>query len=591
MHEYHLLEIMAVGFTLALAFGFITQKLGLSSIVGYLLAGFFIGPASPGFVANYGLASQLSEAGVILLMFGVGLHFKIDDFIAVRSVAIPGAVIQSAIATVCGTLAGIALGVDFKSAIVLGFGLAVASTVVLLRVLNDNDIVSTVHGHVVVGWLVVEDILTVLILVALPSLIIILSGTGNAIGSIEIFKAIGIALLRLVLLWILVMEGGGRFVPWLLSKIVKTHSEELFTLTVLVIAFLTAVLAAGVFQSSFALGAFLGGMVVGKSKLSHQAGADILPLRDAFAVLFFLAVGMLFDFKFIVEYPLLICVCLVIVLLVKPLTAIFTVSVLGYSVKTALTVASGLAQIGEFSFILAQEAKRLNLAGDVVYNTIIVCSIVSITLNPSLFKKVPAIEKFLYSRKKLWKILNFVTDRKRNRVSKSKDIAKNFLPTEECLAQKTGIVVGYGPTGKKVVNALIEYGLKPIVVEINVDTVNSLSSQGQMVIYGDSTKKNILLAAGIKSADYLIITVPSLQVTLETASLASVLNPKTRVLVRARFLDNKETLKQMGISGIVFEEEEVSNALTSLLLDDLEKQSLLAVASELAEQSVDEERK
>jgi CPA2 family monovalent cation:H+ antiporter-2 len=587
MHEYHLLEIMAVGFTLALAFGFITQKLGLSSIVGYLLAGFFIGPASPGFVANYGLASQLSEAGVILLMFGVGLHFKIDDIMAVRGVAVPGAVIQSAIATVCGTLAGTALGLDLKSALILGFGLAVASTVVLLRVLNDNDIVGTVHGHVAVGWLVIEDILTVLILVVLPSLIA-LSDTGNAIGSIKIIKAIGIALLRLVLLWILVMEGGGRFVPWLLSKIVKTRSEELFTLTVLVIAFLTAVLAAVVFQASFALGAFLGGMVVGKSKLSHQAGADILPLRDAFAVLFFLAVGMLFDFKFIVEYPLLICVCLVIVLLVKPLTAILTVSVLGYSVKTSLTVASGLAQVGEFSFILAQEAKRLNLAGDVVYNTIIVCSIISITLNPSLFKKVPVIEKFLHSRKKLWKVLNFVTDRRRNKDSKSKEIARNLIPTEEYLAQKTGIVIGYGPTGKKVANALIEYGVTPIVVEINIDTVNSLSSQGQMVIYGDSTKKDILLAAGIKSANYLIITVPSLQVTLETASLASALNPKTCILVRARFLDNEEILKQMGISGIVFEEEEVSNALTSLLLDDLEKQRLLAVASELAEQSVDE---
>jgi CPA2 family monovalent cation:H+ antiporter-2 len=191
----------------------------------------------------------------------------------------------------------------------------------------------------------------------------------------------------------------------------------------------------------------------------------------------------------------------------------------------------------------------------------------------------------------LWKILNFVADRKKNKSSKSKEIAKNLLPTEEYLAQKTGIVVGYGPTGKRVVEALIEYDVKPIIVEINIDTVNNLSSQGQTVIYGDSTKKNILLAAGMKSGDYLIITVPSLQVTLETASLASTLNPKTRILARARFLDNKETLKQTGISGIVFEEEEVSNALASLLLDDLEKQSLLVIASELAEQSVEEEVK
>ncbi|MCA6079310.1 MAG: cation:proton antiporter [Endomicrobium sp.] len=590
MHEYQLLEIIAIGFAFALVLGFITQKLGLSSIVGYLLAGFFIGPASPGFVADYALASQLSEAGVILLMFGVGLHFKMDDLMAVKGVAIPGAIIQSTIATICGIFVGTTLGLDLKSALILGFGLAVASTVVLLRVLNDNDIVNTVHGHVAVGWLVVEDILTVLILVALPSIMTILSNSSTAEGSIEILKAIGIALGRLVLLWVLVMKGGELFVPWLLSKIIKTHSEELFTLTVLVIAFLTAILAAVVFQASFALGAFLGGMVVGKSKASHQAGADILPLRDAFAVLFFLAVGMLFDLKFIIEYPLLICMCLAIVLLIKPLTAILTVSILGYSTKTALTVASGLAQVGEFSFILAQEAKRLGLAGDVVYNAIVVCSIASITLNPSVFKKVPAIEKFLRSKKKLWKILNFAADRKGNKNSKDKDLAKNLLPTEEYLAQKTAIVVGYGPTGKKVTQALIEQDVKPIIVEINIDTVNSLSSQGQAVIYGNSAKKDILFAAGIKNADYLIITIPSLNTTLETASLASALNPKTRILVRARFIDSKENLKQTGISGIVFEEEEVANALTSLLLDDLEKQSLLAVASELAAQSADKEQ-
>jgi CPA2 family monovalent cation:H+ antiporter-2 len=588
MQEYQLLKIIAIGFTLALTFGFITQKLGLSSIVGYLLAGFLIGPASPGFVANYDLAFQLSEAGVILLMFGVGLHFKIEDLIAVKGIAVPGAIIQSTIATTCGTLASLALGLDLKSGLILGFGLAVASTVVLLRVLNDNNTFNTVHGHAAVGWLVVEDILTVLILVIIPSLSLMLSNPSHTTAGVNILKAVGITLIRLGLLVILIIKVGGRFVPWLLSKIAKTRSQELFTLTVLVIAFVTAVLAAFVFQASFALGAFLGGIVVGKSKASHQAGADILPLRDAFAVLFFLAVGMLFDLKFIFEYPALICVGLAIVLFVKPLTAVITVSVLGYSVRTALTIAAGLSQIGEFSFILAQEAKRLGISGDIVYNTIIVCSIASITLNPSIFKKIPKIEKFLHSQKKLWNILNFVVDRK---IDKNKEIAKNLLPTEEYLSQKTAIVIGYGPTGKKVTQALKEQGVKPIVIEINIDTVNTLSSQGQTVIYGNSTKKDILLAAGIKNADYLIITIPHLGMITETASLATTLNPKTRILVRSRFLDSRESLKQAGVSGIAFEEEEVANALTSLLLDDLEEQSLLATASELAAQPDDEKQK
>ncbi|MDR1244076.1 MAG: cation:proton antiporter [Endomicrobium sp.] len=586
MHDYQLLQIMAVGFTLSLTFGFITQKLGLSSIVGYLLAGFLIGPSSPGFVADYSLAFQLSEAGVILLMFGVGLHFKTDDLFAVKGVAIPGAIIQSTVATIFGVFLGTLLGIDFKSALILGLGLAVASTVVLLRVLEDNDVLNTVHGHVAVGWLVVEDILTVLILVVLPSLSVVLSNSNTAsLGTIEIFKAIGIALIRIILLWLLVIKGGGRVVPWFLSKIVKTRSQELFTLAVLVIAFVTAVIAAFAFQTSFALGAFLGGMVVGKSKVSHQAGADILPLRDAFAVLFFLSVGMLFDWKFIIEYPLLVYTCLLVVLLIKPLTALVVVSILGYSTRTALTVAAGLAQVGEFSFILAQEAKRLDLVGDLVYNSIVICAIVSITLNPSIFKKIPSFERFLRSKSKIWKILNFSVNKKCNKVN---EIAKNLLPIEEFLSEKVAIVIGYGPTGKEVTQALIKQGIKPVIIEINIDTVNSLSSQGQAVIYGNSTRKDILIAAGIKKANYLIITVPSLNITLETASLASSLNPKTRIIVRARFLDHKENLKQLGISAIAFEEEEVAKALTSLVLDDLEQQSLLAAASEIASQTAQE---
>lgn len=489
--DHQLLQIMAIGFALALFFGFITQKLGLSSIVGYLLAGFLIGPATPGFVADYSLAFQLSEAGVILLMFGVGLHFNTKDLMAVKGVAIPGAIVQSTAATICGMLTGKLLGLEFMPSLILGFGLAVASTVMLLRVLEDNNMVSTVHGHVAVGWLVVEDIFTVLILVILPSLasIMAVGGFSSPEGSLEIVKAIAIAGLRIALLWILIMEVGGRFVPWALSKVAKTRSQELFTLTVLVMAFATAVLAATLFQASLALGAFLGGMVVGKSRLSHQAGADLLPLRDAFSVLFFIAVGMLFDPRFLLDYPLLIIAALIIVLVVKPITALGVVTVLGYSPKTALTVAAGLSQVGEFSFILAQEAKRLELAGDVIYNTIVVCAIISITLNPSAFRKIPKMENFLKSKKKLWKMLNYIAEQKGKHSNKSRELAKNLLPKAEYLAEIFAIVVGYGPTGRKIIKTLKEQGIKCVVIDMNIDTINSLSEEGQSAVFGDSSKK------------------------------------------------------------------------------------------------------
>jgi len=585
MHEYQLLEILAIGFTLALVFGFVTHKLGLSSMVGYLLAGFLVGPFSPGFVADSNIAFQLAEAGVILLMFGVGLHFRLDDLFAVKGIAVPGAIAQSTVATICGIFAGTALGLDFKSALILGIGLSVAGTAVLLKVLNDNNATNTVHGHAAVGWLVVEDIITVLVLVILPLLPALLDMHGSISNNFKLIETIAMALARLVILWILIMWVGGKLVPWVLAKIAKTRSQELFILSVLVIAFSIAVVSALVFQASYALGAFLAGMVVGKTKVSHEAGAELLPLRDAFAVLFFLSVGMLFNPNFLLHHPMLTAACLIIVLFIKPLTAISVVAVLGYSPRTALTVAVGLSQVGEFSFILAQEAKRLNLVGDAVYNVIVACAIISITLNPFLFQRIPKFESFLKTKKKIWKAMNFVAERRGRKINKNRDIVNNLLPAEKHLKEKTAIVVGYGPTGKSVVRALEEHKIIPIIVEMNIDTVNSLSGQGYFTIYGDSTKRSILEVAGIGTADYLIITVPSSTVASSTAALAASLNPKTRILTRARFLHSKAHLKQIGVTGIACEEEEIAKALTSLLLDDLENQSLIAAASEIASEN------
>lgn len=568
MHEYELLEVLAAGFTLALVFGYLAKRLGLSPIVGYLVAGFIAGPHTPGFVADPDITNQLSEAGVILLMFGVGLHFSIKDLLAVKGVAIPGALVQSLAATLLGAWAAHQFGFTWQQGAILGLGLSVASTVVLLRVLSDNGVVDTVHGHVAIGWLVVEDLFTVLILVLLPSVAIIMAEPETTTGMGPIVKALGLALLRLGLLFVLVMVVGGKVVPWILTHIVRTRSQELFTLAVLVSAFATAVVAALVFEASMALGAFLGGMVVGRTKVSHQAGADILPLRDAFAVLFFISVGMLFNPAFILEQPWLILICLAIVLVAKPLTAMLVVCVLGYSPRTALTVAISLAQIGEFSFILAQAAITLKLAPQDIYNILVVCAIISITINPGFFRQLPRIRAFLERRPGLWKIMNFMTEWRSSRGRQVMDEPK--AAEHLASAVTTAIVVGYGPTGQSVVQALLDQRITPVLIDLNVDTVNEINKDNKFpAVFGDSSKKEILRAARLEKAAYLIITIPDMEATAATAVTARDLNPDIRILVRARFLHEARLLGQIGVTGVAYEEESVAKDLAGLLKEDI----------------------
>ena len=570
MHEYKLLEILAAGFVFALIFGYIAHRLKLSPIVGYLVAGIIIGPATPGFVADMHLAMELAEAGVILLMFGVGLHFHMEDLLAVKGVAIPGALAQTAVAVFLGFIAAECFGYSLSAGLLLGLGLAVASTVVLLRVLTDANVVDTVHGHVAIGWLVVEDIITVLALVILPSLAGVfaaLSGVGS-IDTAGIFSALGMAMVRLIALWLLVLVVGGRVVPWLLTKVVRTRSQELFTLAVLVAAFATAVGAAVFFQASMALGAFLGGMVVGKTKLSHQAGADLLPLRDAFSVLFFLSVGMLFDPYFLVQQPLFVMVCMFIVIVGKPITALLVVSFLGYSARTGLTVALGLAQVGEFSFILAQLALDLKLIPQDVYSVLVVCAMVSITMNPGLFRSIPKIEAWLQRRGRIWRFLNARADAKAARGGVQKQA---HVPADT--GAPTSIIVGYGPTGRSVCAALSDNGIVSVVIDLNVDTVNNLAESGRKAVFGDSSKREVLQAAGIERAQYLVISIPVADQAAATAAMARLLNPDVRILTRTRFLGDEALLHSAGVTGIAYEEQEIAKALTSLVLDDVRRGS------------------
>lgn len=557
MHStYILLETMAVGFGIALLFGYLAQKLRLSVIVGYLAAGFLIGPLTPGFVADPELANNLSEAGIILLMFGVGLHFNTEDLMSVKGIAIPGAIAQSVGAATFGILVSMMDGYSLVEGVFLGLGLSVASTVVLLRVLTDAGRLNTYAGTVAVGWLVVEDIFTVLMLVLLPSIGPALAA-GDSISFLTILSAIGMAIVKLILLWILVMVVGGRVVPWLLKRILRTRSHELFTLTVLSAAFLTALFAAYVFDASFALGAFLGGMVVGKSKVSHQAAAELIPLRDAFAVLFFLSVGMLFRPAFLIEQPVIIILALLIVLLVKPLIAIGIVSLLGCTAETAFTIAAGLSQIGEFSFILAQTGLGMNLISENIYSVLIACALVSIALNPFCMKAVPHMVTLARAHPALWHFLNHRAEKKTAEISKS---TTDFMETAK-EGETFAIIAGYGPTGQAAAESVTAAGLSPVILEMNIDTVSALEAKGIATVYGDITKTEILKAAGIERAPYFIITVPATEPAALAAMAAKNLNPDIVIFARTRFLQDADILKDAGVDHVISEESAIVDRL------------------------------
>lgn len=562
MHAPALLQILAIGLTAALILGYLTQRLRLSPIVGYLLAGYLVGPHSPGFVADVRIASELAEVGVILLMFGVGLHFNMRDLLAVKGVAIPGALGQSLAATLLAGVVAHAFGMGLTAGFVLGMGVAVASTVVLIRVLMDNELLESVQGHVAVGWLIVEDILTVLALVLLPPLASALgSGGGGAGGWGGMATALGVATLKLAALWALVLIAGGALMPRVMALVARSRSRELFSLAVLAVAFAISVGSAVFFGASMALGAFLAGIVVGKTQVSHQAAADVLPMRDTFAVIFFLSVGMLFDPKFIVANPGLVASFLGIILIVKPLSAFLIVVALGRSPRMALTVALALAQIGEFSFILAQQAQALKMIPAEGYSMLVACALISITLNPLLFKGLGPVERWLARRGPGWRYLDKRAAKKGRGLNEE---TRAMLARDG--AGVSAIVVGYGPVGRRVAGMLREAGRPTVVVDLNVDTINQLVDEGQPAIFGDASHPEILAAAGIKEAQHLLITLPELNAAVGVITSARALNPGIKILVRARHLGAAAELEGLGVMAVSFEEEEVARAMAGELL-------------------------
>jgi CPA2 family monovalent cation:H+ antiporter-2 len=563
-HDTPLLTTIAGAFAAAWVLGTLTQWLRISPIVGYLLAGILIGPYTPGFVADAGLAAQLAEIGVVLLMFGVGLHFHVKDLLAVRRIAVPGALVQSGISTVLGICTAYVFGWTTPAGIVLGLALSVASTVVLMRVLEDKDLLSTIHGHVAVGWLIVEDILTVVVLVSIPALARATNGgAAGASGPGEsLLWALTLAMLKLVALIGLVLVAGSRLIPRLLEMAAQLRSRELFTLTVLTVAVTVAALASYVFGASMALGAFLAGMVVGQSAVSQQAAAEALPLRDAFAVLFFVSVGMLFDPGFLLREPLLVLATLAIVMIGKPLAALAVVAALGYSSRTALTVALGLAQVGEFSFILAELGRQHGLLPPEGFTLVVGCALVSIAVNPILFRYLDPLERGLRARPWLWNLMNARADRHRDVINAASSHAAEA---------ETGhvVIVGYGPVGRSVERLVRQAGLHTVVIDMNVDTVSAIAREGRRALYGDASSTEVLKQAGVGQAAHLVVTLPHSVNRGPLIAAARVLNPQLRILVRARYLRERRELEQAGASAACFEETEAAVALARTVLKEV----------------------
>ncbi|WP_136513541.1 cation:proton antiporter [Geomonas edaphica] len=550
MHEFNLITTVTGGFLAALVFGYLAHRIGLSSIVGFLLAGIAVGPRTPGFVADRHMAEQFAEIGVILLMFGVGLQFHFKELLEVRRAAIPGALGQSAVATMLSALVALGLGWSWPAAIIFGFAVSVASTVVLLRVLVDNNELHTQAGHIAVGWLVVEDILTVFLLVILP---VLFGSQGTAETGLA--TAVAFALLKIALLVAVTFLVGGKLIPRILEHVAATHSRELFTLAVLVLALGIAVASASFFGVSMALGAFLAGMVVKQSDFSFRAASEALPMRDAFAVLFFVSVGMLFDPSHLVQHPGLVLATLGIIMLGKPLAALVIVLALRYPPRVALAVAVALAQIGEFSFILASVGRDLKVLGESGANTIVAAAIISISLNPLLYRMIPGFER----RAKTTRFWRYLEERARP--------GRDGVETaDEVHGADRAVVVGYGPTGKTLARLLAENGIEPFVVEMNLQTVRQLQKEGTAALYGDVTLRDTLKTAGVASAVALVLTSAGMQGEEDVIKLARELNPEVRILARATYLRDVPGLYRAGADAVFSGEGEVALNMTEHMM-------------------------
>jgi len=559
-HDITLLTTIAAGLGLAFLFGLLAARLRLPPIIGYLVAGIAVGPFTPGFVAHGGLASQLAELGVILLMFGVGLHFSIADLLSVRRIAVPGAIAQVTVATLLGTLVSHLWGWSWGTGLVFGLSLSVASTVVLLRALEDRGILDSVDGRIAVGWLIVEDLVTVLALVLLPALAPALGGTapvadaaqGAALGSGSLLATLGLTLLKVAVFGAVMLVGGRRVIPWLLGRVVGTGSRELFTLAVLAVALGIAVGAAYLFDVSFALGAFFAGVIVSESDFSHEAATNALPLQDAFAVLFFVSVGMLFDPAILVQQPLELLAVVLIVLFGKSAAAFAIVLFFRYSLHTALTISASLAQIGEFSFILAALGASLGLLPPEAQSLVVAGAILTITLNPFVFGTVDPLARWLRARRGVAETLERPVG----------EIAELPPGVDEEALRDHVVVIGSGRVGRPLARELTEHGIPHVVVEQSREMAEALRADGQPVIYGDAARPEVLKNAHLERARLVIVAAPDAYQARAILALAHQLNPGVEVIVRTHSDAERQFLEEMGAARAMVSESELAVSLT-----------------------------
>lgn len=545
-HSVTLITTIAVSLGLALLMGLLANRLKLPVLVGYLTAGVIIGTHTPGFVADMELSAQLAEIGVILLMFGVGLHFSLEDLLAVRRIALPGAIVQIAVATALGTAVAMAWGWGSGASIVFGVALSTASTVVLLRALEQRQLLKSVNGSIAVGWLIVEDLAMVLVLVLMPPLADWL-GTGGIDSAVADPDASGLMATLLItfgkvsLFVALMLIVGKRVFPWLLWHVASTNSNELFILSVIAVAIGIAYGSATLFGVSFALGAFFAGMVMRESALSHRAAQDSLPLRDAFSVLFFVSVGMLFDPNVLIEQPLRVLSTLAIIIIGKSVAAFLLVLAFRYPLNTALTVSASLAQIGEFSFIILALGVSLGLMPVEAQSLILAGAFISITLNPLVFKIIEPAQAWIRSRSSLARVLERVDD----------PLAELPMTVASSYVTNHVVVVGYGRVGGRIGEALAEQRVPLVVAEQNRETVEGLRKRGIHAVAGDAADPAVLIQAHIARAAMLVIAVPDTLRARRMIETARILNPSIQIIVRTHN-DEEAALLRKESGGEVF---------------------------------------
>ena len=533
MHELNLLINVAVALMVAFFGGLLARRVRLPTIVGYMLAGIFIGPFTPGFVGDMGTIRQLAELGIIFLMFGVGLHFSIKDLWKVRSIAIPGALGRMLITTLLGLGLGLIWRWTFLSGIVLGLSISIASTVVLLRVLMDNGLLNTSHGQAAVGWVIVEDVATVLILVVMPALVGSSGGFNWGLLGGTLVKAAGFVLL--------VLFAGTRLIPWVLLRIAHTRSRELFILAVLVIALGIALGAAQLFGISLALGAFVAGVVVSESPLSHQVGADILPFRESFAVLFFVSIGMLVNPVYLYNNIGSVLTLTALIMIGKPLTTIIMGLIFPWPARTTLVAAASLSQIGEFSFIVGQAGVSLGLLEQSQYSLILAGSLISIMFNPLMFRLIRPVEERLKKYPGIWKWLD-----------------RQGPPLPQLVESLEGhvVIVGFGRVGRQIVTLLNQVGIPQLIVEADAERAEELNRRGLPVLYGDAANSEVLTHAGLARARALVVAGPDEDASALMVTAARDMAPDLPIIARAISEDGTRRLAQLGAQDVIHPELE-----------------------------------